>query len=53
MKGQEELSLRSDELSRLREGPRVGEGCSWICDLHGERGGEMAGWFLTVEVARG
>lgn len=34
VKGQEELSLRSDELSRLREGPSSGGGL--FLDLHGE-----------------
>lgn len=52
VEGQEELSLRSDELSSWGRVP-VGKGCSWNCDLRGGQGGEMSGWILTVEVVQG
>lgn len=53
MEGQEELSLRSDELSRLGKGPSGGERAvpGNLISIGGER--ERSGWLLTVEVAQG
>lgn len=49
----QELSLRSDELSRLGEGPSGGERAvpGPLISMWGE--GEMSGWLLTVGVAQG
>lgn len=52
VEGQEELSLRSDELSIWGKVPAAGEGCSGTEVSVGVRE-EVSGWLFTVEVAQG